>query len=263
LRTFVLGVGAQKAGTTWLWELLRRSRFAQTSKKEHHFLNTLETRHSKHRINAKDSIGEIQLTDPLDFETCIKDYVLFFKKFLDDSGKFHTGEITPAYAMLSRTTFLATREILLESDLNPRIVFIVRNPVDRIISHFNMEIKRNSLTFPSHQDFEKALLEFSSSDGVVSRTQYKKTLDVLSNVFDPREIYVGLYEEMFTPEKISELSHFLELKLNQNFHSTKVNESQHKFEVSRQSREIISESYQTTYLYMNNLFRKTKELWSL
>jgi hypothetical protein len=258
----VLGVGAQKAGTTWLWKLICTSDFAQTGKKEYHFLNTLEARHLKRTRDAEYDISGIQLTNPSNFETCIKDYVFFFKKYLDNSSQFHTGEITPAYAMLKSKTFLSTREILLENGLNPRLVFIVRNPVDRIISHFNMEMKRNNLTFPSQQAFEKALIEFSCLDRVISRTQYKKTLDVLNNVFDPREIYVGLYEEMFTPEKISELSHFLELTLDQNLHSTKVNESQQTFEVSKQGREIIIDRYRETYLSMNELFPKTKELWN-
>ena len=263
MKTFVLGVGAQKAGTTWLWKLLCSSHFAQTGKKEYHFLNTLEAQHSKRTRDAEDSIGGIQLIDPSNFETCIKDYVFFFKKYLENSSKIHTGEITPAYAMLKSKTFLTTREILLENGLNPRIIFIMRNPVDRIISHFSLMMKRNNLTFPSQQAFEKALIEFSSLDRVISRTQYKKTLDVLSNVFDPREIYVGLYEEIFTSEKISELSHFLKVTLNQNFHSTKVNESQHTFEVSRQAREIIIDRYRETCLSMNVLFPKTKELWNV
>ena len=101
MKTFVLGVGAQKAGTTWLWKLLCNSEFAQEGIKEFHFLNTLEKKLGDSKIISQKSIRGINLTNPFNFDSCIRDYISFFNDILNNSSKYHTGEITPAYAMLS------------------------------------------------------------------------------------------------------------------------------------------------------------------
>jgi hypothetical protein len=241
--------------------LLCNSNFAEAGKKEYHFLNRLETKSGNSKIITQNSLSGINLTDSSSFDSCIRDYVSFFNDILNNSDKHHTGEITPAYAMLSTKTFLTARRVLLEYDLIPRLIFIMRNPVDRIISHFRMMVEKNSLTHFSQVSFESALLEFSLSSEASSRTKYVETLDKLSNIFDSKEVYLGFYEEIFSPDKIKELSDFLGLELDQNFGTTIVHNSRQEFEISTTVREMIFERYIDVYSSINSLFPKTKKLW--
>ena len=187
----------------------------------------------------------------------------YFNQIVSNSSNCHVGEITPAYAMLSTKTFLMTRRALLENSLKPRVIFIMRNPVDRILSHFRMIVEKNNLTYFSQDSFESALLEFSSSSEANSRTQYRKTVDKLNKVFDPREVYFGFYEEISSPDKINELSDFLDLELNSSFGSTIVHKGKQEFEISKAVRELIFKRYINVYSSINYIFPKSKQLWRL
>jgi len=120
-------VGAQKSGTTTLHAYLQEHlEIKMSSKKEVHFFN-------------KDDY----------FKKNMPDYT-YYHSFFDVSGadKYLYGEATPAY-MYCRD---APRRIW-QYNPNMKIIVILRNPIDRAYSHWNMEVSRGAETL----GFEDAL----------------------------------------------------------------------------------------------------------
>lgn len=110
-----LGIGAQKAGTTWLFEQLRRHPdVAFPAGKEIHFWDQLSVR-------------------------SIAWYESLFKPF-EGSGK-QTGDITPAYAILPPKII----EICHNHFPDLRLVYILRNPIDRAWSHAKMHLEKKGV----------------------------------------------------------------------------------------------------------------------
>lgn len=116
-------VGAQKSGTTTLYSYLQEHpEIMMSSKKEVHFFN-------------KDDY----------FKKEVPDYSYYHTFFgVPETGTYLYGEATPAY-MYCRD---APKRIW---QYNPdmKIILILRNPIERAFSHWNMEVSRGaeSLSF--------------------------------------------------------------------------------------------------------------------
>jgi hypothetical protein len=110
-----LGIGAQKAGTTWIyWHLSRHPQIAFPAGKEVHFWD-------QHRKNGVD---------------------WWLGLYTDDRQGLKQGEITPAYATLDPATI---REIgALLPDL--RVFYSLRNPIARAWSSALMALERAEMT---------------------------------------------------------------------------------------------------------------------
>ena len=122
-----MGIGAQKAGTTWLYEHLKRHpeiRFP--GGKEQHFWN---------RAPDADSISA------------------YLQQF-DDPHR-HEGEITPAYSFMGRDEVARLHQYA----PHLRLFIVLRNPIERAWSSALMALRRAELdidcllyTSPSPRD---------------------------------------------------------------------------------------------------------------
>lgn len=107
-----LGIGAQKAGTTWLYGMLRRHPdIGMPEQKELHFWD-------RHEPDAAAVSG-------------------YLDSFAGLRGRAR-GEITPSYAILPAERIAAVRRHLPEL----RLLFVMRNPVERAWSQARMELAR-------------------------------------------------------------------------------------------------------------------------
>jgi hypothetical protein len=158
-----LGIGAQKAGTTWLYENLRRhpELFLPETKELHYF--------------------DQQFARPL------RSYCDYFHA----AGDRKKGEITPAYGVLEPQRIRFIHQIMPEV----RLIFIMRNPVERAWSQAIMNLvvqpQRNyeqvtAAEFMSHFRAERALI----------RGDYMRTMDNWLRFFDPEQLYVGFFEDI-------------------------------------------------------------------
>jgi hypothetical protein len=115
-----LGIGAQKAGTTWLYEQLKRhSQLAFPLGKEAHFWNRPH--------------------DPI----TIARYV---GRFADLTAV--AGEITPAYGILPVEII---REIHQQAP-RLRLIYLIRNPIERAWSAALMALQRAEMTIDEASD---------------------------------------------------------------------------------------------------------------
>lgn len=158
-----IGIGAQKSGTTWLYEKLRQHPdvYLPSQKELHYFTGN--------------------------YHAPIRYYESYFK----DSGNRISGEITPAYSTLSR------RRIKFISRLTPevRIILILRDPRDRAWSQLRMHVGR--LGYSSVEDYGiDNALELLKSSHFTTRGNYVETVNAWTSVFPEEQILVLNYSEI-------------------------------------------------------------------
>jgi len=161
-----LGIGAQKAGTSWLHaHLARHPRIAFPRGKETHYW---------------DWVQEGKRPDDLDW----------YRRAFAGDGDRVLGDITPAYALLEQ------RYIRQAHSLNPRlpILFILRNPVERAWSAAQMGLANLQMTREEASDawFRDVFHSRSS----LLRGDYEWTLRNWAEVFGRDRILVLFYEAL-------------------------------------------------------------------
>jgi hypothetical protein len=158
-----LGIGAQKAGTTWLWENLRRHPevFVPDRKELHYFDNKFDR--------------------PLRY---------YSERFEGAYGRIK-GEITPAYGILPRERIGFIRALM----PRVRLIFLIRNPVERAWSQAVMDlVVRSGRAFEEVPESE--LLAFLESERSVDRGLYSRILDNWLSSFPAEQLYVGFFEDI-------------------------------------------------------------------
>ena len=137
-----LGIGAQKCGTSWCHENLRRHpNIFLPEQKELHFWDT----------------GQHDLR--------------WYRSFFQHKPKgAKAGEITPAYAILPTDVIRAIRTALPEI----RLVYLIRNPMDRAWSSALMALNRAELTIDEASD--QWFVDHFRSRGSLRRGDYETCL---------------------------------------------------------------------------------------
>ena len=199
-KTFLLGVGAQKAGTSWLHDQLHRRRDADFGfLKEYHVFDALELEHF--------SSFRPQNPSPLKWRTWRRArmirrperYFSYFASRLKPSHIRLTGDITPSYAGLSAKSFQHIRNAFAQRGVTTRAVFIMRDPVERFLSQQRMQLRKRGLLTPEQEieHLDKASIKLHKR--VSPRSDYAATLDALREGLTQSEVFIGLYETLFTP----------------------------------------------------------------
>ncbi|MGA9853610.1 MAG: sulfotransferase [Gammaproteobacteria bacterium] len=172
-----LGIGAQKAGTTWLYKMLRlHPDIGMPVQKELHFWD--------------DTILNV---------ATIEHYMSLFGAM---SQKVR-GEITPSYAILPVDRIALIKYHLPEL----RLIYILRNPIDRAWSHAKMELakyvykKKAQPPEPLSEWFEA---HFRSRESLL-RGDYAATLENWLSHYPMKNIKTYIYEEdLQAPKKLLE-----------------------------------------------------------
>ena len=227
---FILGVGAQKAGTTWLASQLEKtSFFSNAGIKEFHIFNKLliksNSKKNPHKSIQKAKINrhikrrckqghELLISPRVAMRLSPSAYFDFFDYlYLRQPDVSHVGDITPAYSTLSRKTLSSIRDGLMAKNFQPKVIFLMRDPVERSWSQLRMNNRfkverKNTITTPE-QEF-KALKNFHKSRSCVQRTRYDIISKKLESAFEPNQIFYGFYETLFSQVEINRLTKFLE-----------------------------------------------------
>lgn len=102
-----------------------------------------------------------------------------------------TGDMTPAYATLSPQRVARVHALLPDA----RIIFFIRNPIERAWSHARMHARQGHV----HERDEAIRRHFRSATSL-QRTDYIRTLQIWSKVFPTDQIFVGFVEDLrFNP----------------------------------------------------------------
>lgn len=209
-RKFFVGIGAQKSGTSWMGNYFsKHPQIGFSPINELHYFNNIrgEKLHANfeqqcqrrlikifqqikigHKISRK-LLEEIRcLTLRLEMKSDKNKYLQYFD-LLKKPEHVISGEITPAYSMLNVSGFKSIKNMFPEV----KILFILRDPVDRYWSHLRFEETRRGI-----QKFsaEKKVLECLQLEQANSRTDYKRTLSQLYRVIPAENVCVVFYENI-------------------------------------------------------------------
>ncbi|ANM31255.1 hypothetical protein ABI59_19275 [Acidobacteria bacterium Mor1] len=222
-KTYIVGIGAQKAGTSWLHhQLWHHPQVAMSGMKELHFFDSRhgapemrwdeETFRTRFAAAARNVVAQPELLrdpvfradlDGLYFRMRTQDepnmYRRYFRHLIHGSHRVF-GEITPAYSTLPLEGFRAIR------GFHPqvKVIYLLRDPVSRLWSAFRQLCRRREET-PGLETFERYLDKAQPR----ARSDYGATLSKLETVFEPGEIWIGFYETLFRTESVDSLADFL------------------------------------------------------
>ncbi|NVK57563.1 MAG: sulfotransferase [Alteromonadaceae bacterium] len=269
---FLLGVGCQKGGTSWLHHYLQHHPQADLGlAKEYHFFNGMYAEsgpsvraYFEQQLAAAppDSILHQHLTHQLSFFEAPKRYYQYFQSL--DKGL--VGDITPAYAMLSKDTFTLAKTQLEAHGFQVKVVFILRDPLERIWSAIRMHKKiypQNFINKPTAESDDLAILKAYNEWHIEVRTRYEKTITNLEAVFSREALHYIFYEEFPTPDTMQPLCEFLEIDYIEKDFATRVNSQSKSTELSLQTCETVIRHYASTYKFIQGKFgiNKVNKIW--
>jgi len=215
-KTFILGMGAQKAGTSWLSNYLRaRDDTDMGFAKEYHIFDAVslpECVSYLRRTRAK--VAELAGGDlagmrgedallRLTFMAHPASYFAYFTDLLARPGIAVTGDITPSYSGLPREILTMIRDEFARRGVRVVPVFLMRDPVHRLNSMVRMKF-RNSKLQPSMDDELAAMRRVCGSPKDAIRASYRTTLENIDAVFGARS-HIAFYEEFFSEESLRAL----------------------------------------------------------
>ena len=197
--TFLLGVGAQKAGTSWLHDQLNRRKDADFGfLKEYHVFDALELEHFSSFRPKNPTPLKWRTWRRARFMEQPERYFDYFASRLKPPQIRLTGDITPSYAGLSAESYQRIQKAFAQRGVQTRAVFIMRDPVERFLSQQRMQLRKRGLLSPKHEieHLNKASLKLLKRDS--PRSDYPATLDALRTGLAASDVFVGLYETLFT-----------------------------------------------------------------
>jgi hypothetical protein len=217
-RTLFFGIGAQKAATTWLDHYLRgHPEICLPLHKELHYWTTLrlpsasnwsvrverEVRRIEERgrlrrllrsprrraVDRAWVLSHAMLRAPTPGHCAYADVL-----FQAWRGQPVVGEITPAYALLSAATFAEMAGL----GRDVRFVFVMRDPVARLISAVRMSARRRH-----------AWLGDALRAKMLKRSRYDLTIRQLEAAVPREQIAYFFYESLFRQAEMDRLCDFL------------------------------------------------------
>lgn len=261
--TFLLGVGAQKSGTTWLWNAINQQSFSNMGfTKEYHIWDARSSELGKQFKLNEQSLNTPQQKTRLEMQRSPQAYVKYFKSLVNEE-KTLTGDITPAYAFLDENTFREIRELLEKAAFEIRVIFLMRDPIERIWSAERMR-QRNSLGSETpitnrrlRENFRNALKD----PGSAARTNYKSTITTLENVFSKEQIHFEIYEDLFNEISMANLIAFLGYENDIAFDFERKFNSSNYSRISFFHRKRAMKALKEQYEFCGDRFPKTLDLW--
>ena len=210
-RTFLLGVGAMKAGTTWLHDHLAASpQCTPGLRKEYHVFDSLDLPREPyllHRVVAKahaslEEVAQGRPTDPtfLVQAAMIADEQLYFDYFTALFARSPqtrlTLDITPGYALLSPARLAGIRSSFEQRGVRAVAAYLLRDPVERIWSQVRMQKRRR----PDHNPdtAEDLVAQRYAEPSYADRSRYETTVRNLDEAFGELA-HFAFYEELFDP----------------------------------------------------------------
>ncbi len=251
-RPFFIGIGAQKAGTTWLYQKLHRHpQIWVPPEKELHFFDRSPHYPSPNQLATSSPWTRLIGKQPWEMDRTIKlsaqlIYRIMRRKikttfwycqwtfgYYDDNwyvdlfSQAQTdqimGEITPSYSILEN------EDIAHLSAINPdiKLIFMLRNPIDRAWSAVRFYNDKNPTKQVNSSDEMVSLLK---TPDMVLRGDYERTLNNYLNHFDSSQILMGFYDAIIADPSglLSGIANFLEVAPFQDkvlSNKTRVNQS--------------------------------------
>lgn len=235
-KTFFLGLGGQKCGSSWIQAYLNRQAGADFGRLGEYQvwesdLGSVFARYrvaepsawQKIRAQAKRRMGAPEPAAHLRWrmQTNRDRYFEYFAGLLDQPGITMTGDITPSYAALPAPLMQKIKDGVQGIGAEVKTVFSMRDPVARIRSQYRMDLDKGNAA--GGADFEAGLRAFYPGAEAAARSRYDMTLDAMEQVFAPENRFLCLFEELFTAPGIAALADFAGVPIEAEAGGQKVN----------------------------------------
>lgn len=273
-KTFFLGLGGQKCGSSWIQAYLARQqgsdfgRLGEYQVWEHHlggvFARYRAPRPSvlgRLRARAKVGFGAPEPASYLRWRLQQDEnaYFDYFAAVLEHPGIQRTADITPSYAALSPEALARIRDGFATRGIAVKTLFSMRDPVDRLRSHLRMEMEKGRQ--PQSTDNEAPLAAFYASDEAEARSRYDRTLENIESVFDPADCYVTAFETLFTANGIADLSRFAQVPIDAQAGMRAVNSRAKGSGISETLEAEIAHHYAPVYRAVARRLPQIAEIW--
>lgn len=257
-------VGAQKAGTTWLWHYLRKNPNIDLGfKKEYHVWDsTTIPEYAFFKENLEKAVAEKPIQEKIIQLSFMNNYQVYFKYFQCKLQYVDiTGDFTPQLSSLDSSTFDYIRNTFQQSNINTRAIFILRDPVDRLQSMIRMKMIIRGMLNPSY-DTELALMEeHCQSNNYYLTGGYDTLIPKFDHIFK-HDVYYGFYENLFTDHSTKQITDFLGVSHHQADYNFNPKPSKTDNELLPEDREYFESLYKPIYDYTADRFPQVKNLWT-
>lgn len=230
-----LGIGAQKSGTTWLWENLDRHPDVYMARpKEVHYFDW-------------------------NYYQSPRAYSRHFKRY--PRGRIQ-GEITPEYGIIPK------KRIQFVRGMNPnlKVLFLMRNPVDRAWSQAYMNLVRNT-----GRNFEEVpeseFIDHFRSDRSIDRGRYQSIIDRWADVFGREAIFADLYDRIASDPKnlLIDIFNHLEIETEVDWeefpYKKRIHAASGKPSIPEHFKEILTDIHKPDIEYVADEFGGAAENW--
>jgi hypothetical protein len=228
-----LVIGAQKAGTSWLYKNLccHPELYLPETKELHYF----------------DSF----------FYRSLKSYSLNF----ESGGLNVKGEITPDYSAIHLKRIRFIRSTM--PDL--KIIFFMRNPVDRAWSQALMNIVRNPKRNIREVEDSEFFAHFKH-DRSVMRGDYQTILDKWLSQFPPEQMHIGFFEDIVNSPKetLCEVFGYLGVSIDVDWDSfpyNKVVNANPKIPIPEKYKVFLQDMYRSDIVLLKERFGLRVDSW--
>ena len=282
-KIFILGVGAQKGGTTWLHRQLNSNQNIDLGfRKEYHILDAITDMRQRGEnkdfysgfrdrrikkileLNSAGKLGknlgrqrkrskhialELAFIDNLDHYFDYFDYL-----YLKNPDVEAVGDITPNYAILKPPIFRMVKRKLEQRGFTVKVVFLMRDPVERAWSLARM--KKRNMEESKQEKFDE--IKYISKKGVDGfahmKSSYEFTIKNLEKIFEQQNIYYGFYETLFNEKSYEDIQKFLGISINKFDVDEVFNASPKTTHIPPDTNKELVERFRSTYEYMYNRF---------
>jgi len=262
-RTFLLGVGAQKAGTTWLYRyFLAHPEIFMSPIKEMHFFGNRNSNKNwpipafRKKLRERSKLHPLKnysaLRDRLKMKDDVAEYIRFFQTRIKEETVF--GEISPIYCELDvdELNFVKSRFP------STKVIFILRNPADRLWSQM-----RFNGDFKNAGDPSKLPEIIHKNPSYLTRSDYSATIQNLQQVFLPENIHYSFYENLFCPQGVMRICSFLNVDFHPAIFDAKYNVST-KARLGMEHRQILVDLLRDQYEFVFEKFgSQVPESWKV
>ena len=266
--TFILGLGFQKCGTSWLYSYLQKSsKFDGGDLKEYHIWDAIDIPLLSYNIVERPGLisSVLDKSNYLRYrmQTNNESYFDYFESIFSSTVNI-TGDITPSYSGLQKSRLSSIYSEFNEREIDCKAILLLRDPVDRIKSAVRYNLDRGNYDEGikiGETDFLESLEQYYKTEHCTIRTRYNETIELVRGVFDEEDIYIGIYEEMFDSDKIDSVSKFVGIEPKYDFANVRVNKTKSATIVNHEIEEKIKDFYSGVYEYCNEEFPSTRNLW--
>ncbi len=245
--TLMYGIGATKAGTSWLYRYLAsHPECAMPPVKELHYFNTdtedqLEWQLNRLARNAVEVRGD--LVDPINGVNVVgkrrfraleeasgmlaaprDGHLAYVDYLMGHAGTARlVGDVTPAYSLLAPEKLREMAGVVAKT----RFIYILRDPIERLWSNIRVlaaakEDAKTEFPLVANRLMDQSLGK--SDHNVIKRSNYKAALENLEAAVPVSSRLVLFFEELFSVKTVERICEFLGLNYHPADMSFRVNE---------------------------------------